>query len=224
MQSFENLEWKLVQYKCLLSFLVFRKAFAKLILCIRDLLDGQAMKLLMSHQKRPSVCSILPIYFFGIIFFLPIFPRPKASKFTFSLHSAFKKKIRERMGGKEKEGSNIDKRDKQLLLSSSVANSLKLACAFEYFINWKHIMLWFSNSSWCHMPVLSLLRGKKHDGDEKIFTCYFQMILVVFQISVAGGVEGIWEVIEEKDERNLKGYLIMVFNHVKMGPDSTINH
>lgn len=39
------------------------------------------------------------------------------------------------MGGKEKEGSNIDKRDKQLLLSSSVANSLKLACAFEYFIN-----------------------------------------------------------------------------------------
>lgn len=114
---------------------MFRKAFAKLILCIRDLLDGQAMKLLMSHQKRPSVCSILPIYFFGIIFFLPIFPRPKASKFTFSLHSAFKKKIRERMGGKEKEGSNIDKRDKQLLLSSSVANSLKLACAFEYFIN-----------------------------------------------------------------------------------------
>lgn len=38
------------------------------------------------------------------------------------------------MGGKE-EGSNVDKRDKQLLLSSSVANSLKLACAFEYFIN-----------------------------------------------------------------------------------------
>lgn len=63
------------------------------------------------------------------------------------------------------------------------------------------------------MPVLSLLRGKKHDRNEKIFTCYFQMILVVFQISVAGGVEGIWEVIEEKDERNLKGYFIMVFSH-----------
>lgn len=41
---------------------------------------------------------------------------------------------------------------------------------------------------------------------------------------MAGGVEEIWDVMEKKDERNLKGYLIMVFNHAKMGPDSTINH
>lgn len=151
MQSFENLEWNLVQYKCLLSFLVFRKAFAKLILCIRDLLDGQAMKLLMSHQKRPSVCSILPIYFLVLSFsFLSFLPRPTASKFTFSLHSALKKKIRERMGGKEKEGSIIDKRDKQLLLSSSVANSLVSLCFWILYKLKTHYALIFKQQLMSH--------------------------------------------------------------------------
>lgn len=50
-------------------------------------------------------------------------------------------------------------------------------------------MLWFSNSSWSHMAVLNLLRDKETDREKKLFTC-FQMILVVFQIFVAGGVEG----------------------------------
>lgn len=85
-------------------------------------------------------------------------------------------------------------------------------------------MLWLSNSSWRHMPVLSLLRDKETDGDKKILTCYFQMILVVFQISMAGGVEGIWEVVERKDERRLGGCLRTVFNPGKMGPDSPPNH
>lgn len=50
------------------------------------------------------------------------------------------------------------------------------------------------------------------------------MILVVFQVSVAGGMEGIWKVVEREGERHLEGCLRTVFNHVKMGPDSPLNH
>lgn len=85
-------------------------------------------------------------------------------------------------------------------------------------------MLWFAKNSWSHMPVLNLLWDKKTDGDKKIFTCYFQMTVVVFQISMAGGVEGIQDVVERKDERHLQGCLRTVFNPVKMGPDSPLNH
>lgn len=74
------------------------------------------------------------------------------------------------------------------------------------------------------MPVLSLLRDKKTDGDKKILTCDFQMVLGVFQISVTGGVEGIWEVMEGKDQRHLEGWLRMFFSALKMGPDSPFNH
>jgi len=82
-------------------------------------------------SKETLYSPHLPYLFFGIIFFLPIFPKPKASKFTFSLHTTLKKKRRERVEW----GEVTDKRDKQLWLSSSVTNSLKLVCAFEYFIN-----------------------------------------------------------------------------------------
>ena len=74
------------------------------------------------------------------------------------------------------------------------------------------------------MPVLNILRGKETDGDKKIFTCYFQMVLVVFQISMVGGMEGIWEVVERGDERHLEGCLKTVFNSVKMSLDSSLNH
>jgi len=50
------------------------------------------------------------------------------------------------------------------------------------------------------------------------------MILVVFQISMAGGMEGIWEVVERKDEIPLEGWLKPAFNPVKMDPDSSLNH
>lgn len=39
------------------------------------------------------------------------------------------------------------------------------------------------------MAALNLLRDKEADREKKLFTC-FQMIPVVFQIFVAGGVEG----------------------------------
>lgn len=85
-------------------------------------------------------------------------------------------------------------------------------------------MLWFSNSTWSHMPVLNLLRGKETDGDKRIFASYFQIILVVFQISMAGSVKGIWEVVEKMDERHLEGCLGTVFNPVTMDPDSPLEH
>lgn len=74
------------------------------------------------------------------------------------------------------------------------------------------------------MPVVNLLGDKETDGQKKTFTCYFPMILVVFQISMAGGVRGIWKVVERKDERHLEGCLRTVFNPVKIGPDSPLNH
>lgn len=74
------------------------------------------------------------------------------------------------------------------------------------------------------MPVLSLLRDKETDDDKKILSCDFQMLLVVFQISMTGGVERIWEVMEGKDQRHLEGLLRMFFNSLKMGPDSPFNH
>lgn len=46
------------------------------------------------------------------------------------------------------------------------------------------------------------------------------MILVVFQISMAGGVEAIWKVVERKDERHLEE----CFTPVKMDPNSPLNH
>lgn len=54
------------------------------------------------------------------------------------------------------------------------------------------------------MPVLNLLRGKETDGSKRVFNSYFQMILVVFQISMAGGMKGIWEVVEKEDKRHLE--------------------
>lgn len=84
-----------------------------------------------------------------------------------------------------------------------------LVCAFEYFIIYKletHYALIFKQQLKSHAS-LNLLRDKETDRDKKIFTCYFQMILVVFQISMAGGVEGIWEVVERKYERHLEGCL-----------------
>lgn len=103
-----------VQYECLILFLVFRKAFTKIIFCIRDLSDGQGIKLPNGTTGVTSKETLdsphLPCLFFGIIFFLPIFPRPKASKFTFYLHSILKKKRRE---GVEEE-NNRDKRNRQL--------------------------------------------------------------------------------------------------------------
>lgn len=50
-------------------------------------------------SKETLYSPHVPYLFFGIIFFLPIFPRPKASKFTFSLHSTLKKER-----GREEEG------------------------------------------------------------------------------------------------------------------------
>ena len=91
-----------------------QKSLTKLIFCIRDLSDGQGMKLVNGTtgvtSKETLYSPHLPYLFFGIIFFLPIFPRPKASKFTFSLHSILKKERREGVGGE----SNRDKRNKQL--------------------------------------------------------------------------------------------------------------
>lgn len=63
------------------------------------------------------------------------------------------------------------------------------------------------------MPVLSLLRDKETHRDKKLFTCNSYMILVVFQISMAGGVE-------RKDERHLEE----CFTSVKIGPKSLPNH
>lgn len=74
------------------------------------------------------------------------------------------------------------------------------------------------------MPVLNLLRGKETDGSKRVFNSYFQMILVVFQISMAGGMKGSWEVVEKKDKKHLERCLRTVFNPVKMGPDSLLDH
>lgn len=111
MLIFERLEWKLAQYAWLVLFPLFRKACTKLILCIRDLSDEQ-IKLVNRttgvRSKETLYSPYLPHLFFGIIFFLPISSRPKASKFT-SLCSILKKERKEGVGGESKR----DKRNKQ---------------------------------------------------------------------------------------------------------------